>query len=202
MPIESGSITFPIDRLDARRRLVFGLAYCPPADIVEGSTYSREYLESRVDSYSTFMDQDTLETLAHDFLIQSREIDIEHDGQARQLIEVVESYIVRESTESYPIVGSWVLGVKILDDTIWRMVESGELAGFSIAVRAAFEEVSVYVEQARSMPAVRRSNVDSLCQYVVNRSKADASRVERKAQADREAIASLFRHGKILVPVG
>ena len=45
--------------------------------------------------------------------------------------EAVESFIARKSDPDGFVEGSWVLGVKVLPDEIWKAIKSGELNGFS-----------------------------------------------------------------------
>lgn len=137
-------IAFPITRVDKTNRVVYGLAYCPPLDNLNTGEISLQEYEECVDTYGSCMDSETLKSLAHAYMEQSRAIDTDHTFQQIGAVPV-ESWITREATAEYPYVGAWVCGVKVNDDAVWGRVESGELSSFSIAVLCSFEPVEVRI---------------------------------------------------------
>jgi len=153
-------LVMPIVRIDREKRTVYGSAYCPPLDVQAGADITRAELDEKVDTYGTFMDSETLETLAHTYMEVSRGVDVMHSFKAVGAVPV-ESTIIREgeTTEDYPHVGMWKLGVKVNDDAVWARVDSGELNSYSIAVMAAFESMDVFVvdDEAGEATASARS---------------------------------------------
>lgn len=114
-------IRCPIFKADAERRLVYSV-------IAEPDT---------VDAQGDVMTAETIEAMAHDFMLYSRKYDERHDWRAVDAAPV-ESWIQREATvllgeaiKAY----SWIIGVKVFADHIWQKVLSGEYRSFSIGGR-------------------------------------------------------------------
>lgn len=101
---------------DAKKQIVFGEVYVP----------------DRKDTDGNFMTAETIEKMAHDFMMNSRnsQISKSHDGNTDKGC-VVESFIAREGDPDF-VAGSWVVGVYVPDAGIWKSIEDGELTGFSI----------------------------------------------------------------------
>ena len=111
----------PILKADVERRLVYSV-------IAEPDT---------VDAQGDVMSAETIEEMAHNFLLRSRKFDNRHDWRAVDAAPV-ESWIQREATV---LLGekikakSWVVGVKVFADHIWEKVLSKEYQSFSIGGR-------------------------------------------------------------------
>lgn len=121
----------PIVRKDAMKQIVYGVVYAP----------------YEIDAHGEAMTPDAVEQMAHAFMQQviakgGMVIDTEHDNVAVSAYPV-ESYIETRSDVDWPV-GSWVMGVKIADETIWKKVMSGELNGFSF--EAFVKKMPVVVE--------------------------------------------------------
>ena len=73
-----------------------------------------------------------IKKMAYNFLRKglTSNIDVNHSQQPSGSF-VVESFIARDGDPIF-IPGSWVLGVKVPDQSVWQMVKSGELNGFSL----------------------------------------------------------------------
>ena len=90
-----------------------------------------------VDAQGDVMSDETIEEMAHNFLLRSRKFDNRHDWRAVDAAPV-ESWIQREATV---LLGekikakSWVVGVKVFADHIWQKVLSKEYQSFSIGGR-------------------------------------------------------------------
>lgn len=123
----------PIKKVDAEKQIVFGEVYVPWIP----------------DSDGDFMSPDTIEDMAHKFLKNGHQynIDTNHDGEYIPSTSVVESFIARANdpifTES-----SWVIGVHVGDSETWELVKSEELNGFSLEGfgLGTPKEVEVYIE--------------------------------------------------------
>ena len=109
---------------DGKKQIVFGEVYVP----------------ARRDTDGNFMTAETIEKMAHDFLVNNRSAQISkgHDGNTDKGC-VVESFIAREGDPDFAA-GSWVVGVHVPDAKIWKSIEDGELTGFSIEGRGELIE--------------------------------------------------------------
>ena len=105
-----------IKKLDHEEQVVFGEVYAPGFP----------------DSQGDFMTPEEIKKMAYNFLRKGApsNIDVNH-SQEPSGSYVVESFIAREGDPIF-IPGSWVLGVKVPDETVWQMVKSGDLNGFSL----------------------------------------------------------------------
>ena len=111
---------------DEKKQIVFGEVYVP----------------NRRDTDGNFMTAETIEKMAHDFMMNKRnsQISKSHDGNTNKGC-VVESFIAKEGDPDF-IAGSWVVGVYVPDAEIWKSIEQGKLTGFSIeGVGELIEEV-------------------------------------------------------------
>jgi hypothetical protein len=116
-----------IKKIDDDKRVVYGEVYAP-------------YV---LDTHGEFMTPEDIELMAHRFmkLDLGAVIDTNHDNNPNGSYPI-ESFIAREGDPDYTP-GAWVLGVKVPDDSIWRMVKSGELNGFSFQSLVKAKEVEV-----------------------------------------------------------
>lgn len=111
-----------ISKINAKKRIVYGIVYEP----------------MKADSYKDFMTADSIETMAHRFMLESRMQDENHDW-IKGAGHPVESFIVREGDPDFvdkdgkAIVGAWVLGSKVTDDNLWKRIAKGDIKAFSWA---------------------------------------------------------------------
>jgi len=96
-----------------------------------------------VDAQEDIMIPADIEKTAHDYLAKRRVVGFRHSEKAEAV--VVESYIAPvdfildgEQVKK----GSWLLGIIIEDDELWRMVKEGEINGFSVGGFGLREELS------------------------------------------------------------
>lgn len=76
--------------------------------------------------------RETIREFAYEFALQGYGIDVEHDNvdiNGHGSV-VVESFIARKNDPDF-IEGSWVVGMKVLDDALWQQVLAGVINGFS-----------------------------------------------------------------------
>ena len=95
--------------------------------------YGEVYIPNVPDSDGEFMDAETIHKMAHDFMRKqlTKSIDIQHNNQLTDGVQVVESFIARKGDPDF-VEGAWVLGVHINDDEVWGKVKKGEINGFSL----------------------------------------------------------------------
>jgi hypothetical protein len=105
-----------IKKQDDEQQLVYGEVYAPTLP----------------DSQGDFMTREEIQQMAHEFLRKGLvdKIDVGHSREPSGCY-VVESFIARDGDPTF-IPGSWVLGVKVPDPSVWAMIKSGELNGFSL----------------------------------------------------------------------
>lgn len=117
---EDGTLTSyaKISKVDEEQRLVYAEVYSP---------YT-------LDTYSDMMLAEDIVEMAHSFLQKTelhKRIDTNHDYVSNGSYPV-ESFIARRGDPDFTE-GSWVLGVKVVEDDVWEDVKSGKLSGFSMA---------------------------------------------------------------------
>lgn len=86
-----------------------------------------------VDAHGDFISKDEIEKSCHFFMLNSQMIGYQHKKVAPA--KVVESYISPVDFDmGHQMVkkGSWILGVKVLDEDKWNEIKEGKLTGFSI----------------------------------------------------------------------
>lgn len=107
--------------------------------------YSEVYAPMVVDTHGDYMSAETIETMAHNFLKDGyqRNIDVMHDGNHVTAC-IVESYIAREGDPDFTA-GAWVVGIHVEDEALWADVVSGKLNGLSLEALATFEDKTVEV---------------------------------------------------------
>ena len=126
MGIFAKSINFR--KADDEKRQVFGIVYEPDV----------------VDLQGEFTDANEIEKAAHMFLENYRVLgDMHMDKVAPEDAAVIESYVApcefimggQRVTK-----GSWVIGVQVHADALWKRIKDGEITGFSMGGFATVEE--------------------------------------------------------------
>lgn len=108
--------------------------------------YSEVYSPMRPDTDNMFMTAEDIENMAHNFLAEglTNSVDLQHNNILQDGCNVVESFIARAGDPTF-IEGSWVVGIRILNDDVWAKVLSGEINGFSVEALVHFEESNLRV---------------------------------------------------------
>lgn len=117
--IKENSLQFSIANIDEGRRIVFGQVYQP----------------NKIDAKGWFMEPEEVEKMAHRYMRQGNlrnTIDTNHDNIPNGCYPV-QSFIARPNDPDY-VPGSWVLGVKITSDEMWKAIVSGEINAFSMEI--------------------------------------------------------------------
>ncbi len=121
------TIEIPILKVDAERRIVYGVVLEP--DVVDGQ---KEWESAGA-----------IERAAHKFLKdynKETELGVRHKAFGDVGAELIECYVAPQDLDFDGILtgedvirkGSWVMGVHITDDELWQDVKEGGITGFSI----------------------------------------------------------------------
>lgn len=114
------------------KRMLYGPALIPNKEILR--------IDAEMNEYYIVFDEETIYQCAHAFLKKNLQHahTIEHE-YAITGCTVVESWIVQDATSDKATAmgfdlpaGTWMLGVKVDDDSVWNEVKSGMIKGFSI----------------------------------------------------------------------
>jgi len=90
---------------------------------------------NKPDSQGDVYSAEDVRQAAYNFMQNSQTIGIQHKAVAGEKIKILESWIQRDNTtiDGQEIAaGTWMLGVRIVDDDLWAAVKDGSFSGFSI----------------------------------------------------------------------
>lgn len=118
----------------------------------ERLVYAEVYSPLHIDTDGEAMTAIEIQKMAHGFLASGKtaKIDVQHNCEESGCV-AVESFIARANDPDGFIEGSWVLGVKVLPDTLWEKVKSGELNGFSMYGMTSNRVARCRITQAKRM---------------------------------------------------
>lgn len=108
--------------IKAEQMIVYGVVSEPHTIDLQGDRLSPEEIEKA----------------AHSFMVRSRKINQRHSGPAQA--DVLESFIAPGNFEvnGQPVQkGSWVMAVRVNDQSLWQAVKRHEITGFSIGGRGS-----------------------------------------------------------------
>ena len=116
----------PILKADDEKQIVYGVVLEPNTRDLQGDVLS----------------VDTIEQAAHKYMAVSRTVGDSHSSEANAV--VVESYLAPADYKlgGHSISkGTWIMGVHVLDDQMWKAVKRGEFTGFSIGGRGKRSQI-------------------------------------------------------------
>lgn len=90
---------------------------------------------NKPDSQGDVYSAEDVRQAAYNFMQKSQTIGIQHKSTAGDKIKILESWIQRDDTtiDGQKIyAGTWLMGVRIVDDDLWAAVKDGSFTGFSI----------------------------------------------------------------------
>lgn len=99
-----------------------------------------------VDAHGDIISAEVIRKAAHQFLAnynKSSQLGVQHKN-FKPKFEVYESYIAPVSFvigQKTVLEGSWVVTVKVHDDTVWKQIKSGKITGFSIGGTAKVKQL-------------------------------------------------------------
>lgn len=96
--------------------------------------WAEVYVPNVPDSDGEFMDRTTIREMAYKFMKEKKlgQIDVQHNNQLVPGVSVVESFLSRKGDPTFPVEGSWVVGIHVPDDTTWSGIKSGKINGLSM----------------------------------------------------------------------
>lgn len=108
--------------------------------------YAEVYAPYEIDTWGDMMEPQEIEAIAHEFIASGKtaQIDVMHDNRPSKS-RIVESFIAKENDPNFTE-GAWVVGIKINDPVLWKMVKSGVLNGLSMEIRAKASMALVTLE--------------------------------------------------------
>jgi hypothetical protein len=116
-----------IFKVDEDKRIVYGKALVPDKIDFQGDIVSKEDIEEAAHNFLINL-QKAYQELLTDGISKTKASEI---GFMHKFFKgvggfgyIIESYIDPE--------GSWVLGTKVTDDSIWKMIKEGKITGYSI----------------------------------------------------------------------
>jgi hypothetical protein len=130
-----------LSSVDKERRMLYGAALIPEKLILRIDKNNEEY-------YMKF-ERDTIEQLAHDFYKKNlhHTTNLQHQYPVTG-VTIVESWLKEGNSDKSLALGlsdlpdgTWFIGAKVDDDSVWEEVKSGAIRGFSI--EGMFTEQSV-----------------------------------------------------------
>lgn len=140
-----------LSSVDKERRMLYGAALIPEKLILRIDKNNEEY-------YMKF-ERETIERLAHDFYKKNlhHTTNLQHQYPVTG-VTIVESWLKEGNSDKSLALGlsdlpdgTWFIGAKVDDDTVWEEVKSGTIRGFSIE--------GMFTEQSVEMHAM---NVEAL----------------------------------------
>jgi hypothetical protein len=127
----------------------------PKKQIVMAEVYAPDV----PDSDGEFMDAETIEKMAYEFMKNLRltQVDKNHDNEIVEGSCIVESFIARKGDPDF-IEGAWVVAVHIPDADTWAEIEKQELNGFSLEAMVKKRKTTLTLE----IPPVLSGKTDAI----------------------------------------
>jgi hypothetical protein len=126
---EGVSQVLDIVKTDKTKQVVYGVFLWPDKADHDGDIISAEDIEK----------------VAHDFLVEYRDIDEMHEKQTLDA-EIVESFIAWDDNIQYYgktlKKGAWAGAIHVSDEKVWEKIEKGEYRGFSVRISGTREPAS------------------------------------------------------------
>lgn len=95
-----------------------------------------------LNAYGDIYSKEAIEEFAYQYAQKGYIIDVQHDNVDVKNTEavVVESFLARPGDPDF-IEGSWVVGMKILDDALWQDILTGKINGYSYEAEVFYTTV-------------------------------------------------------------
>ena len=130
--------------------------------------WAEVYLPDVPDTDGDYMDAETIQKMAHDFMrnLALKNIDVMHDGNFIDGAGVVESFIARKGDPDF-IEGAWVVGVHVADDETWKKIKNQELNAFSLEAITKQRPAQIEMEIPPVISGITTKNEDHEHEYFV-----------------------------------
>jgi hypothetical protein len=136
-----------LSQIQEERKMLYGAALVPDKHILR--------LDGNGEEFYIFFEKETIMKCAHQFLKQNlqHQHTYEHEHPVSGCV-VVESWIVEgDQDKSRQLgldvpVGTWMIGTKVDDESIWEEVKNGSIRGFSI--EGMFNEIGLSMSATSS----------------------------------------------------
>lgn len=159
------------------------------------------YEPNTKDTHGDYMSEEDIEKAAHDFLINGKGADIQHDNQKAD-VDIVESWVAKTDTvlgNQEIKKGTWVATMKINDDLIWKAIKDGRLTGFSMGGTAikkseerGDEEMSVTIEEIKkAMAEILEKEAKTEDVEALKKKIAELEKEKETVQKQADEIANL-----------
>lgn len=124
-------------------------------DEYERVAFAEVIIPNTPNSYNDVSTPEEVKAIAYEFARQGYGLDIEHDEVDVSGVKyyVVESFIARPGDPDF-IEGSWVIGIKVIDDDLWQAILDGDINGFSYDAEMYIIEREVELEGSRTITGV------------------------------------------------
>ncbi len=97
----------------------------------ERLVFAEVLIPDSLNTYGDFHTRESVREFAYGFMLNGFGIDMNHDNvDLSDEVHVVESFIARDNDPDF-IPGSWVVGMHIDNDDLWRAVLRGDVNGYS-----------------------------------------------------------------------
>lgn len=122
VPSGSDPLSLKLTKLakSEEKRIVYGLVYCP----------------DMIDAHGEYSNAEEIAKAAYGFMrdLRGANVDVQHDFNPKNAF-VAESWLTKGNDPLFPDApeGSWAVGIRVEDDTLWESVKKGELKGLSMA---------------------------------------------------------------------
>jgi hypothetical protein len=171
-------------------------------DETEGLLYSLVWAPGHVDIDGDIMDATEIQKMAHGFLSNGGNIDVEHDLDplSKEQVQIAETLIVQKGDERFSGMtydgetidptGSWGIVLKILDPELKAAYDAGDWDGISMFGQA--EGSPVHKTQPQPEPETSVMDEDTI-KALVAKAVADGITASKKADADAKLVADLAK---------
>jgi len=153
-----------LSKIDEERKMLYGPALIPDKEILR--------YDDKGEPYYVYFEKATVEALAHQFLKKNLQhsTNLQHE-QPVMGVTVVESWL-KEGPHDKSIQlglpelpdGTWFIGTKVDDESVWADVKKGKVNGYSI--EGFFNEVGVAMSGVRNYEAELVLELDTLLSNV------------------------------------
>ena len=172
-----------IRKVDADKRLVYGIVYSP----------------DEVDSQGDFAPKEVIQEMAYNFMKEGKlnNIDRQHNYKAGYGF-LAESWLTKTNDPVFPEEkeGSWAVIIKVEDDTLWNDIKEGKITGLSMAGEAETDsaapennggdDIIKMISDFKSLITEKMEDTEKECSFL----KARIENMENTSGESRQLLTS------------